>query len=70
MIEIIYALILLNIATAALAFNFWRKSKIARTRPESIELQEFLTDLLTGGSLIHVKRLAPADAIIHVRHKR
>lgn len=70
MIEFIYVLILSNVAAISVAIYYWRKSRIQVERKESVELQEFLGDLLTGGSLIHVKRIAPADALIHVRHKR
>ena len=70
MIEFIYGLIITNVVSLSLTVYFWRKSKFTRQRKESIELQEFLTDLLAGGSLIHVKRIAAADALIQVRQKR
>jgi hypothetical protein len=69
MIEIIYTLIMTNVLFIASTAYFWRKSRISKQRQESLELQEFLTDMLAGGSLVHVKRIAPADALIHVRRK-
>ena len=70
MIDFIYALTASNLLLAALAVYFWRKSKIKRDRPTSVEAEEMLLDLLSGGSLIRVSRIAPADALIHTRHKR
>ncbi len=69
MIEIIYGLIVLNIATAALAAYLWRKAKLPSDRPESIELQEFMMDLMAGQALILVKRIAPTDIVIRARRK-
>lgn len=68
MIEFIYGLAATNLVSIALAFHFWRKSKTAKARPESVELQEFLMDLATGGSFLHVKRLPPGDMVMR-RHR-
>lgn len=67
MIEFIYALVGTNVLSLALATYYWRKSKITQARPESIELQEFLMDLATGGSFLHVKRLPPGDMVMRRR---
>lgn len=67
MIEIIYGLIALNILFAASTAYFWRRTKAANARPESIELQEFLTDLLVSGAMIHVRRVNPNDIVIRQR---
>jgi hypothetical protein len=70
MIVFIYGLLFSTILFLSTTIYFWRKSKLVSQRPDSAELQDFLVDLLAGGSLVHVKRIAPADALIHVRHKR
>lgn len=69
MIEIIYILIASNVCALALAAYFWRQSRKTKDRPESIELQEFLIDLLSSGGLIHVKRIAPTDVVMRARRK-
>ena len=66
--EFIYLLGFLNIPSLSIAIYFWRKSRQIKKK-ETLELQEFLADLLAGGSLIHVQRIAAADSLIHMRNR-
>jgi hypothetical protein len=72
MIEFIYFAIsvVLNLILLAATLYLFKKSKSPPQRQESVELKEFLMDLLEGGSLVQVKRIASADALIHTRHQR
>lgn len=67
MIELIYLLILTNILSLILVAYLWRKARLADARPESLELQEFLVDLMGSGGLIRVSRIAPADVVLRRR---
>lgn len=62
-------LIVTNILFISLAIYFYLKSKKV-IKKESIELQDFLRDLLNGDSLIHVRRIAPDDIMIRSRSRR
>lgn len=46
------------------AFLFFKSKNEKKDRKESLELSEFLHDLLSGNALIHVQRIAPADIIL------
>ena len=50
-----------NIITIVL---FYREKNKQKQRPESVELQEFLIDLLNGNSLIKVSRINSADILV------
>ena len=69
MIEIIYLLTITNLGLLSLSIYLWRKAKLIKSRPESMELDEFLMDLLAGGGLVHVKRIAPTDIVLRARRK-
>lgn len=40
----------------------------AKSRENSLELDEFLSDMLAGGGIIRVQRINPSDVLI--RHRR
>lgn len=67
MMEVI--LVISNLCFASLSAYFWHKSKSkVQARKNSVELDEFLADLMTGGAIVEVKRLPPENVMI--RHKR
>jgi len=68
MIYLFYLSIALNISLIISTFYFYQQSRKIKERPESLELQEFLMDLATGGSFLSVKRLPPGDIVM--RRKR
>lgn len=53
-------LLLSLIGNALLAYRLQQKRK----RPESYEVKELLSDLLAGGALIEVRRIAAADVFL------
>lgn len=66
---IILILGITNIVTAVLLAIIFIKSKKIKQRPESLELQEFLIDLLSGDSFIQVKRISPGDVLLRSRRR-
>ncbi len=73
MIDLFYVSILsllLNAALLPATFYFYRKARQAGERRESLELQEFLGDMMNGGGLIKVTHVGSADALIRVRNRR
>lgn len=66
MIEVI--LVITNLASLGLAGHFWHKNKTKIQRKNSIELDEFIVDLMTGGAIVEIKRLPPENVMI--RHRR
>lgn len=43
------------------------KHKLSKPRSESVELHEFLVDLMGGTGLVKVSRIAPGDMLIRAR---
>lgn len=68
-----YLLLLASLA-ASLALNFYqlhRSKKPSPNRNQSLELQEFLADMMHGGhGLIGVKRIDPEDVLIRSPRNR
>ena len=69
MIVFTYLSIVSNLVLAIITMRLYLKLKSVKARPESVELQEFLMDLLSGGGLVHVKRVASADVVMRVRRQ-
>lgn len=55
------ALFITNLITAILFYQFKLKIK---QRPETLELQQFMLDLLQGSALVKVSRISPADIML------
>ena len=68
MIEIIYVLIATNLASLFFLYR-QRRNALSKPRKDSIELAEFLGDLLNGGGVLHVKRVDPSDILIRSRRR-
>ena len=64
MIEIIFCLTATNLLTLALAIYLYSQKRKPVKPPESIELQDFLGDLMTGGGLVHVSRVDPQNVLL------
>jgi hypothetical protein len=67
--EIIYFLAIALISSTASAIYYWQLSKKLKKRPDSVELQEFLRDLLSGSALLHVSRVDSADIVLRGRRR-
>jgi hypothetical protein len=67
--EIIYLLSAALISSTASAIYYWQLSKQLKKRPDSVELQEFLRDLLSGSALLHVSRVDSADIVLRGRRR-
>lgn len=62
-----YLIIVISISLALnifLVFTYYRVKKAVRTRQNSLELNEFLMDLLAGEALIKVSRVSPTDVFL------
>lgn len=61
-------LILLSVSfTASIALNiylFLKTKSQKKTRPQSVELQEFLADLLSGPAIVAVGRIDPNSILM------
>lgn len=57
------SLILNAFSTGFIYYQARQFEKLAK-RPESVELKEFLFDLLSGDGLIQVKRIATSDVVL------
>ena len=66
---IVVILVVVNIVSLLAAFFYRRKLLQVKQRPNSIELEEFLLDLMSGGGLLHIKRVSPNDVILRMRNK-
>lgn len=67
MIEIIYFLSAFLLLTTSSSIYFYRqyiKYKNQAERPQSVELREFIGDLMTGGAIVHVKCINPENLIL------
>lgn len=62
--------IILSISNVVFLY-LWLKAKneSRKPRPESIELQEFLYDLMSGSAIISVSRIAPHDVLLRARSR-
>ena len=40
------------------------QATLATPRPEALELQEFLGDILSTGGIVRVERIAPVDVLV------
>jgi hypothetical protein len=67
MIIVIVSLVVLNIVFLSAAVYYRQMLSHLKSRTNSVELEEFLMDLLSGGGLIHVKRIASSDVILRAR---
>lgn len=59
--------VLVNLALASIAFNIYQhyeRKKLIKTRPESLELREFLADMLGGRALLRIERVDGANLFI------
>jgi len=60
--------IIVNIILTILCYRYHRTQRRLITQPpqqQSIELQEFLRDLMAGDALIRVERISPEEIFIH-----
>lgn len=65
MIEVI--LVITNLSTAFCALYLWKRPTPKIERKNSIELDEFIRDLMTGGAIVEIKRLPPENIVIRQR---
>lgn len=59
--------VLINMSGCLYLWRLRSKLNSIKSRPDSLELQEFLLDLLNGSGLIHVKRISPTDILLRSR---
>ena len=64
MIYVLSASMAFNLSSIVYIYLQYRKLKLVKARPESVELKEFLFDLLSGDGLIQVKRIATSDVVL------
>ena len=60
--------ILINLSILSIALNIYFLFKfrsLKKKRPQSIELREFLTDILSGPALLEVNRIDPQSIFVH-----
>lgn len=69
MIEIIYGLILTNVATLFATYRYYQKSK-RPPAPPSHDLQEFIKDLMSGQAMVLIKPVNTADIILRSPRNR
>lgn len=73
MIGFIYLLSLTNVISIALLVALYQKNqKLKATlnaRPESVELQEFLLDLMTGTSLVKISRVDSTNIVLRTKNR-
>lgn len=65
---LIYLLIALNIVTALTAAYFFRKSRRG-PRKDSVELQEFIRNLMAGEAIVRVSVIDPANLLLRTRRQ-
>lgn len=61
------ALIISNVFTVALAGRFYYQLHKIKRRPDSYELQEFMSDMINGEGLVRITRVSPVDVVIRAR---
>ena len=63
---ILISSLVLNVGLLVLSLRLYKKHK---TKPpkDSLELEDFLADLMNGGGLIRVQRINPSDVLLRSR---
>lgn len=64
---LIYFLIASNLSTAAFATYLFRKYKTAPPKKESLELKEFIRELMSGEAIVRISVIDPANLLLRTR---
>lgn len=63
-----YVLVFLLLVSISVNVLLFRKRKKPQ-KTESLELREFLTDLMGGDALLHIRRVSPSDVYLKVGNR-
>lgn len=65
-------ILIITLLVASLSLNAYLLFRVSRkrARPQSVELQEFLADLLSGPAIVAVGRIDPANILLRSPKQR